>query len=57
MEPSWTFPIPLAMQQHRGSQGHKSEPPQREDARGQVDTALPDAEGQSSKPVGTEAER
>jgi hypothetical protein len=57
MEPSWTFPIPLAMQQHRGSQGHKSEPPKREEARGQVDTALPDAEGQSSKPVGTEAER
>jgi hypothetical protein len=23
MEPSWTFPIPQAMQQHRGSQLHK----------------------------------
>ena len=27
MEPSWTFPIPQAMQQHRGSQLHKIAPP------------------------------
>jgi hypothetical protein len=27
MEPSWTFPIPQAMQQHRGSQLHKVAPP------------------------------
>ena len=26
MEPSWTSPIPQAMQQHRGSQEHKPEP-------------------------------
>jgi hypothetical protein len=56
MEPSWTFPIPQAMQQHRGSQGRKSEPPKREDVVGQVDTALPDAKAQSSEAVGTDAE-
>ena len=26
MEPSWTFPIPQAMQQHRGSQVPRPEP-------------------------------
>jgi hypothetical protein len=26
MEPSWTSPIPQAMQQHRGSQLHKPKP-------------------------------
>jgi hypothetical protein len=26
MEPSWTSPIPQAMQQHRGSQQHKPTP-------------------------------
>jgi hypothetical protein len=56
MEPSWTFPIPQAMQQHRGSQRRKSEPPKREDVVGQVDTALPDAKAQSSEAVGTDAE-
>ena len=56
MEPSWTFPIPQAMQQHRGSQGHKSEPPKRQDARGQSDTLLPAAKAQSSEAVGTDAE-
>ena len=56
MEPSWTFPIPQAMQQHRGSQGHKSEPPKRQDARGQADTLPPAAKAQSSEAVGTDAE-
>jgi len=26
MEPSWSFPIPQAMQQHRGSQSRKPAP-------------------------------
>ena len=56
MEPSWTFPIPQAMQQHRGSQGHKSEPPKRQDAPGQADTLPPPAKPQSSETVGSGAE-
>jgi hypothetical protein len=56
MEPSWTFPIPQAMQQHRGSQGHKSEPPKRDDVRGQVDTLPPAAKAQSREAAGTDAE-
>ena len=54
MEPSWTFPIPQAMQQHRGSQGPKSEPPQRQDARGQA--PLPAAKVQSGEAVASDAE-
>jgi len=30
MVPSWTVPIPQAMQQHRGSQSRKPDTPQRE---------------------------
>jgi hypothetical protein len=56
MEPSWTFPIPQAMQQHRGSQGHKSEPPKRQDVVGQADTGLPAVSAPSSEAVGTGAE-
>ena len=56
MEPSWTFPIPQAMQQHRGSQGPKSEPPKRQDARGQADTSLLAAKAQSGEAVGSDAE-
>jgi hypothetical protein len=56
MEPSWTFPIPQAMQQHRGSQGHKSEPPKRQDVAGQADIGLPAVSAPSSEAVGTNAE-
>jgi hypothetical protein len=32
MEPSWTSPIPQAMQQHRGSQAQKPKPADPRDA-------------------------
>ena len=32
MQPSWTSPIPQAMQQHRGSQAHKPKPADASDA-------------------------
>jgi hypothetical protein len=39
MQPSWTFPIPQAMQQHRGSQLQRTAPQERVEA-GEP-TALP----------------
>jgi hypothetical protein len=32
MEPSWSFPIPQGMQQHRGSQTRKPAPAQSDEA-------------------------
>lgn len=39
MEPSWTFPIPQAMQQHRGSTGNKPAPKSNESIAPAADTA------------------
>jgi hypothetical protein len=41
MEPSWTSPIPQAMQQHRGSQTHKPKPVDASDAVKRADAAIP----------------
>jgi len=43
MEPSWTSPIPQAMQQHRGSQEHKPAPAVPDEAvRPSTNAAQPD---------------
>jgi hypothetical protein len=41
MEPSWTFPIPQALQQHRGSQSHKPKPADPPDAAQPADATTP----------------
>lgn len=41
MEPSWTSPIPQAMQQHRGSQTQKPKPAEPRDAVAQQQTVQP----------------
>jgi hypothetical protein len=41
MQPSWTFPILQAMQQHRGSQLQRTAPQERVEADGHTDTAMP----------------
>jgi hypothetical protein len=41
MEPSWTFPIPQAMQQHRGSQAHKPKPAEPPDVARPADVTTP----------------
>jgi hypothetical protein len=43
MQPSWTSPIPQAMQQHRGAQVQRTAPPARTEAGADVDTATPPA--------------
>ncbi len=40
MEPSWTFPIPQAMQQHRGTQIQRAAPAKGPPAGTHADTAM-----------------
>ena len=40
MEPSWTFPIPQAMQQHRGTQIQRAAPAKGPQAGTHADTAV-----------------
>ena len=42
MEPSWIFPIPQAMQQHRGSQTQTPKPAEPSDPVQRFDTIAPE---------------
>jgi hypothetical protein len=56
MEPSWTFPIPQAMQQHRGSQLHKlPQPTARETANTPAHRVKPEASAQPGAVERTES--
>ena len=43
MQPSWTFPIPQTMQQHRGSQVQRTAPPESSEKAAAADSAKPSA--------------
>jgi hypothetical protein len=52
MQPSWTFPIPQAMQQHRGSREHKAaQLKSAETVTAQARTAVPTVSSRASEAV------
>jgi hypothetical protein len=47
MQPSWTFPIPQTMQQHRGSQVQRTARPKSSEEAAAADSAKPSANAPS----------
>jgi hypothetical protein len=56
MQPSWTFPIPQAMQQHRGSQLQRTASPPIADLAANAESAIPQKCRDATEPAAGEPE-